>query len=187
MKLLFFLWNPGQQYTKSRHNAGFIVGDELAKERNCLPRILDTKAQANITSTTYEWEKRLLVKPQTFMNLSGNSVSYLMTYYKLTPADIIVIHDDIELIANKIMLKQWWSARGQNGIKHIIQKIGTPDFARVRIGIGRPTHDNIDIASHVLTPFTPDEYNTLLLDTHTVISHINTWHDTISWSLWEKN
>ena len=151
MKLLVFLGNPWPQYHSTKHNIWFLIGDELAKTRNCPDRSLDKQSRALVTSTTQYWEKLLLIKPQTFMNLSGQSVSSLLWYYKLTPADIVVIHDDIDLPLETTRRKFGGSSGGQNGIKDIIQKISTDQFARLKIGVGRPTHPWADIADHVLS------------------------------------
>lgn len=151
MKLLVFLGNPGPQYHFTKHNIWFLIGDELAKTRNCSDWSLDKQSRAVITTAMHEGEKLILVKPQTFMNLSGQSVISLLWYYKLTPADIVVIQDDIDLPLETVRRKFGGSSGGQNGIKDIIQKIGTDQFARVKIGIGRPTHPWADIADHVLS------------------------------------
>lgn len=151
MKLFIFLGNPWPQYHFTKHNIWFLIGDELAKTRNCPDRSLDKQSKALTTSTNYKWEKIILAKPQTFMNLSGQSVSSLLWYYKLTASDIVVIHDDIDLPLETTRRKIGGSSGGQNGIKDIIQKIGTDQFARVKIGIGRPAHPGADIADYVLS------------------------------------
>lgn len=151
MKILFFLWNPGLQYEQTKHNIWFLMGDQLAHAWDCPERSLDKQSKALITSTNKYHQKVLLVKPQTFMNLSGQTVASLLWYYKLTPADIVVVHDDIDLPSGTIRRKQGWSAGGQNGLKDIITKIGTQDFGRIRIGIGRPSHPSADIADYVLS------------------------------------
>ncbi len=150
MKLLIFLGNPWPQYQYNRHNIWFIIGDRISTLRNCNERKWDNNAKALITSTIQNGEKILLVKPQTFMNLSGQTVSFLCNFYKLTPADIIVIHDDIDLKNGTIKYKFGWSSGGQNGVKNIIAKLDTDQFARIRIGIDRPSHSVYDIADYVL-------------------------------------
>ena len=156
MKLLIFLGNPGPSYHFTKHNIWFLIGDELAKERNCPDWSLDKQSRALMTFTHLQGENILLVKPQTFMNLSGQSVSFLLWYYKLSPADIVVIHDDIDLPLETVRRKFGGSSGGQNGIKDTIQKIGTDAFARVKIGIGRPAHPWADIADYVLSKLPND-------------------------------
>lgn len=156
MKLLVFLWNPGPQYHLTKHNIWFLIGDELTKTRNCSDRSLDKQSRALITSTNYQGEKVILAKPQTFMNLSGQSVASLLWYYKLSASDMVVIHDDIDLPLETTRRKFGGSSGGQNGIKDIIQKISTDQFARVKIGIGRPSHPWADIADYVLSKLPHD-------------------------------
>lgn len=161
MKLLVFLWNPWPQYQFTKHNIWFLIGDELAKTRNCSEWSLDKQSRALITTTKYNNEKILLAKPQTFMNLSGQSVASLLWYYKLTPADMVVIHDDIDLPLETTRRKFWWSSGGQNGVKDIIQKINTDQFARIKIGIGRPSHPNANIADYVISRLPLDFLNNI--------------------------
>lgn len=179
MKLLIFLGNPGPQYHFTRHNIGFLIGDELAKTRNCSDRSLDKQSRALVTSSQYKGEKVILVKPQTFMNLSGSSVVSLLWYYKATPADIVLIHDDIDLPLESIRRKFSGSSGGQKGVKDTIQKLGTEEFARMKIGVGRPAHPSADIADYVLSklPYETLEHLGALstevlgkLDTHFFVS-----------------
>ena len=156
MKLLIFLGNPGPSYHLTKHNIWFLIGDELAKTRNCSEWSIDKQSRALITSTQYQGEKLILAKPQTFMNLSWLSVASLLGYYKLTPADIVLIHDDIDLPLETVRRKFAWSSGGQNGVKDTIQKLGTDGFARVKIGIGRPAHPGADIADYVLSKLPHD-------------------------------
>lgn len=173
MKLLIFLWNPGTQYTNNRHNIWFLIGDELARKWDCEKRSLDKQSKALTTSTTYRGEKILLVKPQTYMNLSGQTVSSLLWYYKLTPADIVVIHDDIDLPTGTIRRRIGGSSGWQNGVKDIINKLGTDQFARVKIGIDRPSHESISVADHVLSNLSKESLDTIAITSDEVLDKIN--------------
>jgi len=187
MKLLVFLWNPGAQYEKNRHNIWFLVGDELAKKWDCDSRSLDKQSKSLITKTIVPFSDRmnlgtsrgargeviLLVKPQTFMNLSGQTVSSLLWYYKLTPADIVVIHDDIDLPTGTIRRRIGGSSGWQNGVKDIINKLGTDQFARVKIGIDRPSHESISVADHVLSNLSKESLDTIAITSDQVLDKIN--------------
>jgi PTH1 family peptidyl-tRNA hydrolase len=173
MKILIFLWNPGEQFQYTKHNIWFLVGDELAKTRNCTPWSLDKQSKALITSTNYNGEKLLLVKPQTFMNLSGQTISSLLWYYKLTAADIVVIHDDIDLPTGTIRRKIGGSSGGQNGVKDTIAKLGTDNFARVKIGIDRPSHPAADIADYVLSKLSKESLEHMRQTADQVLDRLN--------------
>lgn len=173
MKILFFLWNPGAQYEKNRHNIWFLIGDELAKTRDCPAWSLDKQSKSLITSTNHNGEKLLLVKPQTFMNLSGQTVSSLLWYYKLIPADIVVVHDDIDLPTGTIRRRIGGSSGWQNGVKDIINKLGTDQFARVKIGIDRPSHESISVADHVLSNLSKESLDTIANTSDEVLDKIN--------------
>ncbi len=173
MKLLVFLGNPWPQYHFTKHNIWFLIGDELAKTRNCPDRSLDKQSRALITIGKYEREKIILIKPQTFMNLSGQSVASVLGYYKLTSSDMVVIHDDIDLPLEITRWKFWWSSGGQNGIKNIIQKINTDQFARIKIGIGRPTHTWADIADYVLSKLPHETIEHLWALSNEVLDKLN--------------
>ncbi|MBS6374237.1 MAG: aminoacyl-tRNA hydrolase [Erysipelotrichaceae bacterium] len=134
MKLIVGLGNPGKQYEKTRHNTGFMVMDELASSLHC--PIDQKKFKALIGQTMVQGEKILLMKPQTYMNLSGEAVYEAMKFYQLTADDILVIYDDLDLPVGKLRLREQGSAGGQNGIKNIIAHLHTQDFKRIRVGIG---------------------------------------------------
>ncbi len=135
MKLIVGLGNPGKEYEMTRHNSGFCVLDAIAEE--CRVDIAQKKFKALITSTRIAGEAVLLMKPQTFMNLSGEAVRAAMDFYKLTAQDLLVIYDDLDLPVGKIRLRAQGSAGGQNGMKNIIRHIGTQEFDRIRVGIGK--------------------------------------------------
>lgn len=149
MKLFVGLGNPGPKYAGNRHNIGFMAVDEIARAHNAPP--WRGKFQASLTEATLEGEKVLLLKPETFMNLSGQSVGEAMRFYKLTSADVTVFHDELDLAPGKLKLKQGGGHAGHNGLRSIHQHIG-PDYARVRLGIGHPGHKD-RVSGYVLSDF----------------------------------
>lgn len=154
MKLIVGLGNPGAKYAGTRHNAGFSVIDELA-ERHII-KVDTCKHKALIGKGVINGEKVILAMPQTFMNLSGESVRAIMDFYKLTVDDLIVVYDDIDLDVGKIRIREKGSAGGHNGMKNIILHSGSQDFVRVRVGVGKkPEH--MDLADHVLSRFSRED------------------------------
>jgi len=139
MKIIIGLGNPGKGYKNTRHNAGFLCVDFLQQAFGFEPFTSDKKMSAEISSGTRNGEKVLLVKPMTFMNNSGTAVQALLQFYKLTPADIIIIHDDIDIASGTYKTTLSSRPAGHNGVADIMEKIGTQDFFRIRLGIGRPT------------------------------------------------
>lgn len=155
MKLIIWLWNPGTQYEKTRHNAGFLFLDWLKDDLNIINDFKnEPKFKGEILETNINGEKTILLKPQTFMNLSGESVLKLMSFYKIPKQDIIVIFDDISLEPGKIRLRESGSAWGQNGVKSIITNIWE-DFKRIKIGIGQDK--KWDLSDWVLSKFSDEE------------------------------
>lgn len=148
------LGNPGKEYQKNRHNVGFMAIEEIAKELGFENR--KVKSKSVIMEGKRNNQKIILVKPQTFMNLSGNSVAPLLRFYKVPSENLIVIHDDLDLPALSIRLRPGGGAGGQKGIASIIQNLGTQQFNRVRVGIGRPP-GRMDAASYVLKNFSKQE------------------------------
>ena len=136
MKLIVGLGNPGDKYQGTRHNVGFDVIDALARQEGL--KLTDQKFRSDYTIWRVGDEKVLLVKPYTFMNLSGEAVLPLMSYYNISPDELVVVYDDLDLEPGKLRLRQSGSAGGHNGVKSIIEMLGTQDFKRVKIGIGRP-------------------------------------------------
>ena len=152
------LGNPGPQYQANRHNIGFQCVELFARRQ----RIALTKMQQR-AMTGDGWveqggqrQRVLLVKPLTYMNASGQAVAALMRFYKLELEDLIVIHDDIDLAQGKLRLRQGGSSGGQNGIKSMIEVLGSSEFARAKVGVGRPP-GRMDPAAFVLQNFTPAE------------------------------
>ena len=153
------LGNPGKDYEKTRHNVGFRSTDLLA---GLLKTKIDRlKFKALTRMVTYNGMKVLLVQPQTYMNASGAAVSALATYYKVQPQRILVIFDDISLPVGRIRIRKDGSAGGHNGIKSIIQSLGTDQFPRVKVGVGAKPHPDYDLADWVLSRFSAQEEQAL--------------------------
>ena len=159
MIIIAGLGNPGDEYERTRHNTGFEVIDELVKKYGI---VLDfAKHKAICGKGIIEGEKVMLMKPQTYMNASGEAIADAVNYYKLYPNDeLIVIYDDIDLPVGKIRIRESGSAGGHNGMKDIIEKLGTETFVRVRVGVGAKPGE-WDLADWVLSRF-PDEEKTVM-------------------------
>jgi PTH1 family peptidyl-tRNA hydrolase len=154
MMLVVGLGNPGKEYTLTKHNVGFLVVDELGKRVGI--DILKSKFQSLYGEGFLEGNKILLLKPQAYMNRSGGAVSSASDFYKIPPENIIVIHDEMDISLGRIMIKPGGGSAGNNGIKSIISSLGSKDFIRVRIGIGKPNAKS-DGANHVLSNFNKSE------------------------------
>lgn len=159
-KLVVGLGNPGSKYHETRHNVGFMAIDLMAKELG-LTFSEEKTFKAEVASTFLNGEKVYFVKPTTFMNLSGLAVRALLAYYNIPMEDFIVIYDDLDMEVGKIRLRAKGSAGGHNGIKSIINHIGTQTFYRIKIGIGRPKQ-GMSVVHHVLGKFDKDDYITIL-------------------------
>ena len=157
--LIVGLGNPGREYEKTRHNAGFRCIDLLADQLGV--RIDKLKYQGLYCQTTYNGCKLFLLKPQTYMNLSGRSVLQLSAYFNIPPQRIIVMFDDISLEPGRLRLRANGSAGGHNGIKSIIQEVGSQEFPRVKIGVGAKPNPNYDLADWVLSTFSANEEKAL--------------------------
>ena len=154
MKIIVGLGNPGDEYKNTRHNLGFMVIDKLEDLLKISP---NKKRLGGLVGTgSYKGEKIVLVKPQTFMNLSGDCVVKVLKYYKLTSEDLIVIYDDIDIEVGKIRIKSSGSPGTHNGMRDITKKIGTNDFVRVRVGSGKP-RETQDLVDYVLSNIKKDE------------------------------
>ncbi len=149
MKLFVGLGNPGSKYARNRHNIGFMALDEIARDHGFSP--WKSKFQAQISEGSVGGAKLLLLKPQTFMNNSGQSVGEAMRFYKLTPADVVVLHDELDLAPGKCRVKQGGGHAGHNGLRSIHAHIGA-EYARVRLGIGHPGHKDA-VSGYVLRDF----------------------------------
>lgn len=161
--LLIGLGNPGREYQTNRHNIGFMLIDRLAVRLGA--RGLKVQSKAIVTSAIYEDRKLILAKPQTYMNLSGQSIQGLANFYKLPLENLLVAHDDLDLPFGTIRLRPGGGPGGQRGVASTIERLGTKDFARLRLGIGRPP-GRMDPAAYVLQDFSREEVKTLseLLD-----------------------
>lgn len=157
--LIVGLGNPGKEYARTRHNAGFRAIDALGEVLGC--KIDKLKFQGLYGQTTYRGKKLLLLKPQTFMNSSGRSVLQLSAYFHIPPQKIIVLFDDISLEPGRLRVRSDGSAGGHNGIKSIISELGSQDFPRVKIGVGAKPHPEQDLADWVLSNFSTNEEKAL--------------------------
>ena len=149
--LLVCLGNPGDQYENTRHNVGFMVADELGERHNVPIQRLKFRALTN--TITVGDEKVLLMKPVTYMNLSGEAVHEAAAFYKIPPEHVLVISDEVSLAPGKIRVRRSGSAGGHNGLKNIIAHLGTDQFPRIRLGVGQKPHPDYDMADWVLGKF----------------------------------
>lgn len=157
MKMIVGLGNPGKKYENTKHNVGFMVVDHLAKEHGAVFK--RNTFEAEVADYFIDGEKILLVKPMTFMNESGRAVGPLMTYFGVYLEELVVIADDLDMELGKLRLRQKGSAGGHNGLKSIISHIGTQEFNRIKIGIGRPNGKTV--VNHVLSTFSKEETATI--------------------------
>ena len=153
--LLVGLGNPGDQYENTRHNVGFMVADELAERHNIPVQRLKFRALTN--TVTVGDRKVLLMKPVTYMNLSGEAVREAAAFYKIPPERVLVISDEVSLAPGKIRVRRSGSAGGHNGLKNIIAHLGTDPFPRIRVGVGAPQHPEHEMVDWVIGGFTPAE------------------------------
>lgn len=168
LKLIVGLGNPGKEYDNTRHNIGFMIIDNYINS-NAWKKLNGTainssiswqkKFNASYTIVNVEQEKVIFVKPETFMNLSGNSILEFVHFYKIAPKDILIIHDDLDLPIGKFRIKTNSSSGGHNGIKSIIECLGTNSFARLKVGISKTS--NGDIKNYVLGHFNKEEHEIL--------------------------
>ena len=162
MKLIVGLGNPTAKYAATRHNLGFMVVDELLKRLGLPLASSNDKFKASVTETSLGGEKTLLTKPDTYMNESGEAVIRLTRFYKLSPENLLVVHDDIDLPFGQIKFDFGRSSAGHNGVQSIIDHLGTKDFARLRLGVGNEQlRTPIDPSEFVLAKFNPSEQTLL--------------------------
>ena len=152
--LLIGLGNPGREYRDNRHNIGFMLIDRLAVRLDA--RGMKLQSKAIVIGALYEGRKLILAKPQTYMNLSGGAVQGLLHFYKIPPESLIVAHDDLDLPLGTIRIRPGGGAGGQRGMASTIERLGTQDFPRLRLGIGRPP-GRMDAAAYVLQNFSRDD------------------------------
>lgn len=159
MFIVVGLGNPGREYEKTRHNVGFMVVDALHEHAGGKEWRSDAGSEADVSEATVGHEKVLLLKPQTFMNLSGKSVQHVRNFYKVDPAKIFVVYDDADLPLGTIRIRLGGSSGGHNGVQSVIDALGTEQFPHVRIGISTPERDErkVDAKDFVLSAFTSAE------------------------------
>ena len=159
MFLVVGLGNPGSEYAATRHNVGFIVVDELARRFGV--SVDHEKWQAYSAQLDLWGSKVCLLKPNTFMNLSGKSAARYVDFYKVRPEQILVVHDDLDMAPGRVKLVAGGGTGGHNGIRSLVECLGTKDFMRLKLGIGRPGKDGLfpgmPVEKYVLASFTPDE------------------------------
>ena len=158
--LIVGLGNPGKEYERTRHNAGWRAMDFLSEKLGC--KVDKLKFQGLYGQVNYKGTKLFLLKPQTFMNLSGRSVVQLSAYFHIPPQRIIVLFDDISLPPGRLRLRKDGSAGGHNGIKSVIAELGSQDFPRVKIGVGAKPNEEQDLADWVLSGFSAADEKALL-------------------------
>jgi PTH1 family peptidyl-tRNA hydrolase len=156
--LLIGLGNPGREYRDNRHNLGFMVIDRLIVRLNA--RGMKVQSKAIVTTVTYEDRKLILAKPQTYMNLSGQSAQGLLNFYKIPVENMLIAHDDLDIPFGTIRIRPGGGPGGQRGMASTIERLGTKDFPRLRIGIGRPP-GRMDPAAYVLQDFSREEMKVL--------------------------
>jgi len=153
--LVVGLGNPGREYARNRHNVGHMVVDELARLHGASWR---SKFSGRLADVRIDEHKVGLLKPETFMNDSGRSVQAAARFYKLEPDAILVVHDESDLDAGRLQARRGGGLAGHNGLRSVAQHLGTPDFLRLRVGVGRPGRgDRRDLADYVLADFEPHE------------------------------
>jgi PTH1 family peptidyl-tRNA hydrolase len=149
------LGNPGREYERTRHNVGWMVIDELARRHEGSFR---SKFDGQLSEVRLEGLRVALLKPETYMNISGKSISAAGRFFKVEPESLLVVHDDVDLEPGRLQARTGGGLAGHNGLRSIASALGTQDFLRLRIGVGRPGRgDRRPVADYVLSPFTPDE------------------------------
>ena len=153
--LIAGLGNPGRRHERDRHNAGWMVVDELARRNGASFR---SKFGGQLAETRLGESRVALLRPETFMNESGRSISAAARFFKVAPEDILVVHDEVDLEPGRLQARLGGGLAGHNGLRSIAQALGTSEFLRLRIGVGRPGRgDPRDVADYVLAPFEPHE------------------------------
>jgi peptidyl-tRNA hydrolase, PTH1 family len=153
--LVVGLGNPGREYARNRHNVGWLIVDELARRHGASFR---SKFSGQLAETRIGDHRVALLKPETYMNLSGQSVAAAARFFKVEPADVLVVHDEIDFDPGRLQVRLGGGLAGHNGLRSVAQYLKTPDFMRLRVGVGRPGRgDRRDPADYVLSDFEPHE------------------------------
>ena len=155
MKIVAGLGNPGREYESTPHSIGFEVAEAVAHEMGVAFRH-SPSFKGELADGRFANGKVMVVKPMTFMNLSGDCVAPVVKYHNATSADLVVVSDDIDLPVGRIRIRKGGGAGGHNGLKSVIERLGTPDFIRLRIGVGRDATDRREVVGHVLGKFDPE-------------------------------
>ncbi len=160
-KLICGLGNPGTEYADHRHNIGFLVLDEVSQRLRM--EVNQRKFDGRFGQGTLGSHRVLLFKPETFMNASGTAVATAARFYKVSPGDLLVVHDELDLPFGRLQLKLGGGAGGHRGLESILEWLGSDEFARLRVGIGKPEGPGAkeQVVGHVLSDFAPDEQNSL--------------------------
>jgi len=156
MKLIVGLGNPGREYRDTRHNVGFLVADEIARRHQLTMAMAPAQVPETFVAKRFGAEPMLVAKPLTFVNRSGDAVAALARYYDVGPADLLVVVDEVALPFGRLRARARGSAGGHNGLKSIVERLGTSEFPRLRLGVGRGDPRR-ELADHVLAKFEPDE------------------------------
>lgn len=172
MKCIIGLGNPGRKYKETRHNIGFMVIDELLQRHDWT--LNQGKFQGKYGVEHYQGEKVILLQPQTYMNLSGESIRALMDFYQIDIEDILVVYDDLDLPIGKIRLRQKGGHGGHNGVRSAIDHLGTKSFNRLRIGIGRP-QGRMPVVDYVLNDFSKDQQEDVTISVHDAADACEAW------------
>lgn len=151
-KIVAGLGNPGNRFVNTKHNAGFLLVDEITDKEG-----IGWKEYRKFKALMAEYDDLKLVKPQTGMNRSGDAVSKVLSYYKHSPEDLVVIHDDVDFPTLSVKKQFGKKSAGHKGVEDIIEKLGTNEFWRVRVGVGRPKEELFDVEEYVLSRFSEDE------------------------------
>ena len=173
MKLIVGLGNPGNKYSFNRHNIGFMAVDAFAQRLGA--DRFRSEHRAEVVKTSFASTPLLLAKPQTYMNLSGESVRPLMDFYKISPQDILVLHDEVDIPFATMKMQKARGHGGHNGVRNIHQLLGTNDYARLRLGVGKPSDPRFDVADFVLQNFSSEEMAQMRGYLDTVSEAIELW------------
>jgi PTH1 family peptidyl-tRNA hydrolase len=160
MRLIVGLGNPGKEYRETRHNVGFMVADEIAKRHGLSLAMAPSQVPDSFIAKKFGADPFLIGKPLTFMNRSGDAVAAIAHYYDIVPADLLVVVDEVALPFGRLRARARGSAGGHNGLKSVIERLGTTEFPRLRLGVGRGDTRR-DLADHVLSTFEADEQSAL--------------------------